>query len=165
MWLRHLPLTAFLLAMAVAAAPARAQEPAASHLAAARELVMTVGAYGTVDRLLPEIAQEIRQQTVTRPDLTKDLNEVLKTMDPDFARVRDQGIGLIARAYAKALTEPEIRDALVFFKTASGLKYAQAQADITEDVVESISAWAQLTERDIMAKVRIEMQKRGQVMQ
>lgn len=165
MWLRHLPLTAFLLATAFAAGPARAQEPAASHLAAARELVMTVGAYGTVDRLLPEIAQEIRQQTVTRPDLTKDLNEVLKMMDPDFARVRDQAIGLIARAYAKSLTESEIRDALVFFKTPSGMKYAQAQADITEDVVESISAWAQLTERDIMAKVRIEMQKRGQVMQ
>lgn len=168
MWPRSLPLTAILLAVALASMPARAQQtpqPTPTHIQAARELVVLVGSDGTIDRLLPEIVKEIRQQAITRPEIAKDLDEVLKGLDPEFKKARDQAVGLMALTYAKYMTEAEIRNVIVFFKTPAGMKYVQVQGDLTDDIVDQISAWSQLASRDMMAKVRVEMQKRGQVMQ
>ena len=165
MRLRSLSPALLLLAMLAAAQPARAQEPAASHLAAARELVVVGGAYGSLERVLPEITEEIKRQVVTRPELAKDLTEVLRTLQPEFDLQRDVGVGQVARAYAKNLTEPEIREVLAFFKSPVGAKYIKIQPDLTDDLVAVMTNWSQNVGEYAQTRVRAEMQKRGHQMQ
>src|SRR5687767_3180542 len=61
------------------AAPAAAQ-PSASHLALARELVNVTGMARSFDPMIPALQDQLKQAMVTRPELTKDLNEVLDGM-------------------------------------------------------------------------------------
>lgn len=151
--------------MLLAAAPIAAQELAASHLAAARDLVQLTGASTSIERIIPALAEDIRRQTVTRPELAKDLNDVLKAMQPEMDQQRAQAIGVAARSYAKFMTEPEIRDSITFFRSPAGIKYAKVQPEITEDLVSSLGAWSQLVAEYLQTRVRAEMLKRGHEMQ
>lgn len=166
MWMRPVTLSALCLgALLLASAPSSAQEPSPSHLAAARELVSATGASSSIDNIFPGLMDEIRRQSLTRPEIAKDLDEVLKALGPDLEVQKQQAVTLAARSYAKWLTEPEIRDALTFFKSASGVKYVKVQPDLTDDIIQSITSWSQLASEYVMARTRAEMQKRGHQMQ
>ena len=149
----------------LAAAPLAAQELTASHLAAARDLVQLTGASTSIERIIPALVEDIKRQTVTRPELTKDLAEILKTMQPEMDQQRVQALGVAARSYAKFMSEPEIRDAVAFFRSPAGTKYAKVQPEITEDLVSSLGAWSQLVAEYLQTRVRSEMLKRGHEMQ
>ena len=147
------------------ATPALAQEPSLDHLAAARELVVATGASTSIDRIIPALTEQVRRQIVTRPELSKDLNEVLSGMAPELEQQRQQGLLVAARAYAKLLTEAEIKDCLTFFRSPSGIKYVKIQPVLTEEVVETVTAWSQLAGEYIINRARAEMTKRGHQMQ
>ncbi len=161
--------TVFLPAFAVGllwiAGSAIAQEPSPSHIAAARELVSAAGASNSIDRIMPALTDEMRKQITTRPEMTKDLDEVLKAMAPELEQQRQQAYFVAARSYAKWLSEGEIRDAVTFFRSPAGLKYVQAQADITSDLVSTVGAWSQLAAEYVQTRVRSEMLKRGHQLQ
>lgn len=166
MWMRPVTLSRLCLgALLLAAAPCSAQEPTPAHVAAARELVSATGASSSIDNIFPGLIEEIRRQSVTRPEIAKDLDEVLKGLGPDLEVQKQQAVNLAARSYAKWLTEPEIRDALTFFKSPSGVKYVKIQPDLTDDIIQSITAWSQLAAEYVMARTRTEMLKRGHQMQ
>ena len=154
-----------LAATLVAGAPAIAQEPSVSHLTAARELIQFTGVLLSVDELLPSFTEEIRRQSVTRPELTKDLNEVLRGLEPELALQRQQIVNQAAQSYAKFLTESVIRDAITFFKSPSGAKYAKIQPDVTDDMLNKVQAWSQEASEYFMVRTRAELAKRGQVLQ
>ncbi|MBV9076277.1 MAG: DUF2059 domain-containing protein [Methylobacteriaceae bacterium] len=156
---------AALLLLALSALPGRAQEPSASHLAAARDLVQLVGSASTVDEMLPSFAEQIRRNNITRPELTKDLNDVLQKLEPEMQLQKQQIVTLVAKTYAKYLTEPEIRDTLAFFKTPAGAKYLAAQPQLVDAVVDDIANWAQQASDYLLVRVRAEMAKRGQQLQ
>lgn len=169
MWLSYVKLSALAVALALAAVgPGAAQqqeEPSASHLAAARELILLNGASVAVERIMPALVANVRRQAVTRPELTKDLEEVLKAMEPELEQQRQQALLVTARAYAKWLNEEEIKDAIAFFRSPSGAKYARLLPDITEEYVNSVSAWTQLASEYVMTRARAEMLKRGHQIQ
>jgi hypothetical protein len=166
MWMRPVTLWAALIGLSlVAAVPAAAQELSASHLAAARELVVAGGTGGSIDAIFPTLFEDIRRQSVTRPELSKDLNDVLKSLEAELETQRQQAMNIAARGYAKWLSEAEIRDALAFFTSASGKKYVTVLPDLTEDVVQSLTSWSQVASEYVMTRVRVEMTKRGHQMQ
>ncbi len=165
MRLRTVTLPALALGLALAGGPARAQEPSTNHLVAARELVLASGAANSIDRILPAIADEIRRQIVTRPELVKDLDEVLKNLQPEIEQQLQQALAIAARVYTKWLTEPEIKDAIAFFRSAAGTKFVKVQPELTDDVVNTVTAWSQLAAEYMMTRTRAEMGKRGHQMQ
>ena len=156
---------ATVLALGLATAPVLAQDISANHLAAARELVTAAGAITSIDRIVPALVDEIRKQTLTRPEMTKDLNEVITALAPDIEQQRQQAIFVAARSYAKFMTEQELKDAIAFFKSPTGQKYVKVQPELTEDLVTSVTAWSQLAAEYIQTRVRVEMLKRGHQMQ
>ncbi|WP_375460743.1 DUF2059 domain-containing protein [uncultured Enterovirga sp.] len=166
MRMRPVKLAAALLGcLVLAAGPSHAQEPGPAHMAAARELVVATGAGSSIDNIFPALITEIRQQAITRPEIAKDLDEVVKALQPELETQKQQAMNLAARAYAKWLTEAEVRDALTFFKSPSGMKYVMVQPDLTDDIVQSVTAWSQLASDYVMARTRAEMMKRGHQMQ
>lgn len=165
--MRRLPILSVLslLGLAALSAPVAAQEPSASQIAAARELVTVVGASGSIERILPALVDQIRRQAVTRPELGKDLEEVLKGLQPEIEQQRQQAYFIAARTYAKFMSEQEIRDAVVFFKTPSGAKYIQVLPELTDNLVNSITSWSELVGEYLQTRVRAEMMKRGHQLQ
>jgi len=106
-----------MLGLVLLGTPALAQEPTPGQLALARELVTMTGTISTIDTLIPSFAAQVRQQAVTRPDLSKDLDEVLKSLQPELDQRRQQIITASARVYAKYMSEAELKDVVTFFKT------------------------------------------------
>jgi hypothetical protein len=154
---------AMLLAGLAAVVPARAQqapEPTASHLAAARELVTIAGATASIDRII-----HIKRVSVTRPELAKDLDEVVKAMEPEFERQKQQGYALAARVYAAQMSEAELKEATTFFRSPAGKKYVEVLPTVTENLINDLTAWSQLAAEYTMTRVRAEMSKRGHQLQ
>lgn len=161
-WSRLAPLA---LCLALGAGPSVAQEPSPSHLAAARELIQATGSLSGIDEILPSLADAVRKQAATRPEMTKDLDEVLKSLAPELELQRQQAVNLATRVYAKWLTEPEIRETVTFFKTPVGAKFARVQPDLSDAVTNDIQAWTQQASEYVMVRTRVEMRKRGHEMQ
>jgi hypothetical protein len=152
---------AALVALVLLSTPVMAQEPSASHLAAARELIETTGVLTPVNDLIPTFTDQIRKQNVTRPELSKDLEDVLKAVQPEMQLQRQQITNVVSRTYAKWLTEAELKELTAFFKTPVGTKYNKVQPELVDDVVNDVQVWTQQASEYLMVRVRAEMGKRG----
>lgn len=149
---------------ASAAPAAPAVQPSQTHLDAARQLMDLTGVLGSVDDMLPTFAREIRQQNITRPDLGKDLDIVLKGLEPEMQLQRAQVYGVVARSYAKFFTEDELRQLITFFKSPLGAKFLKTQPALVDEVTDEVTAWSQQVSEYVMVRTRAEMTKRGQQM-
>lgn len=154
-----------LLLLGGAAAAQTAPEPSPSHLAAAREVIQLTGAMISIDEILPALTEDLKKQAVTRPEMVKDLDEVIKLLQPELGLQRQQAINVAARTYAKWLGEAEMRDVIAFYKTPAGAKWAQIQPALVEDVVAALTGWSQEAAEYVMIRTRAEMAKRGHQMQ
>ena len=160
---------AILCALALWSIPASAQQAAApkppaytaGHLAAARELIQMTGGLTAVDEMLPAFGDQIKKASVARPELSKDLDDVLAKLKPELDMQKQQAVNLVATTYAKFLTEQEIRDTIAFFKTPSGAKYIGIQSQLVDEAVDDVTAWSQQAGEYVMVRVRAEMGKRG----
>jgi hypothetical protein len=157
---------ALALALALVAGNAAAQtEPSPTHLAAAREVIQLTGAMISIDEILPALTEDLKKQAVTRPEMVKDLDEVIKLLQPELGLQRQQALNVAARTYAKWLSEAEMRDVIAFYKTPSGAKWSQIQPALVEDVVTALTGWSQEAAEYVMVRTRAEMAKRGHQMQ
>lgn len=155
------------LALAASSSVAQTSPPEASptHLAAARELIQATGSLTGIDEMIPAFVEGVRKQGETRPEMKKDLDEVLKGLSPELELLRQQAINVATRAYAHLMSEPEIREVVAFFKTPVGAKFAKLQADLSENVMSDVQAWSQQASEYVMVRARVEMRKRGHEMQ
>ena len=155
-------LFACLAVIALMGGVARAQEPSPSHLAAARELLLMTGSLELDRGPDPAIPGEaIKRRQVTRPEITKDLNEVIELLKPEMELQRQQMINAGAKVYAQHFTEPQLKDVIAFFKTPSGQAYLKEQPQLVDDVVNAVEVWTQQVSEYMMVRVRAEMAKRG----
>lgn len=148
-------------------APQAPAEPeiTASHLALAREVMLSSGIGRSFDSIIPTMADQIRKNAVTRPDLGKDLDEVLKGLDPEMTLQKNRLIEIAARIYAKRLTEAELKDIIAFFRSPAGKRYVETQPQILDDMVGAMQDWTQEVSEYIMVRTRAEMGKRGHSLQ
>ena len=148
-------------------APQAPAEPeiTASHLALAREVMMSSGISRSFDSIIPTMADQIRKNAVTRPDLGKDLDEVLKGLEPEMTLQKNRLIDIASRIYAKRLTEAELREIIVFFRSPAGKRYVETQPQILDDMVGAMQDWTQEVSEYIMVRTRAEMGKRGHSLQ
>ncbi|MCJ2029731.1 DUF2059 domain-containing protein [Methylobacterium sp. J-043] len=147
--------------------PAPAPEPdlSAAHLALAREVMLSSGIARSFDSIIPTMAEQIRKNAVTRPDLAKDLDEVLKGLDSEMELQKQRLITIAARIYAKRLNEAELKDIVAFFRSPAGKRYVETQPQILDDMVGAMQDWTQEVSEYIMVRTRAEMGKRGHQLQ
>ena len=163
------PLAALVLSLGAAGAqqpaplPAQnaAPTPAPSHLAAARDVAVSSGIVRSIDVIPPQLYERIREQLVARPELTKDLNEVMAALQPEMDLQKQKIVNDIALIYAQALTEAELKDVIAFFKSPSGKKYVESQPVVLDEMVREMQSWSQDLAEYVMVRIRAEMQKRG----
>jgi hypothetical protein len=164
------------LTLGVFAVPALAQQPSAppaqaqtqyapSHLVLAREVAIGSGLTRSFDAIIPQFSEQIKQQAVTRPELTKDLDATLVALAPEMELQKQQMIATTARVFASRLSEAELKEVAAFFKSGAGQKYVQTQPLVLDELVREMQTWTQNVAEYLMVRVRAEMAKRGHQMQ
>ncbi|AWN41909.1 DUF2059 domain-containing protein [Methylobacterium durans] len=147
--------------------PAKPATPAISpnHLALAREVMLGSGIARSFDSIIPAFAEQIRKQALTRPELQKDLDEVLKGLEPEMELQKQRMIGIAAGIYAKQLSEAELQEIATFFRSPAGKRYVETQPQVLDDMVGAMQTWTQDVSEYVMVRVRAEMGKRGHQLQ
>lgn len=139
--------------------------PTPTHLALAREVLLNSGIARSFDSIIPAFGDQIRQNAVTRPELSKDLNEVLIGLAPEMEMQKQAMIDTGARIYAERLSEAELTDIAAFFRSPAGKRYVETQPQVLDSIVQAMQSWTQEASEYVMVRVRAEMMKRGHQMQ
>ncbi|MGA3304126.1 MAG: DUF2059 domain-containing protein [Methylovirgula sp.] len=144
-------------------APATADaEPSASHLAAARELVLATGMKRTFDAAIPDLLNKIGDSyRQTEPGLLPDLVPVLNTLKTEFASRTDELVDKAAHIYAKLLTEEQIHATVAFFTSDAGKKYIEVQPIFFNATINAMQDWHDKVSQEIIQRMRDEMKKKG----
>ncbi|MCJ2064093.1 DUF2059 domain-containing protein [Methylobacterium sp. J-088] len=136
-----------------------------NHLALAREVMLSSGIARSFDSVLPAFADQIRKQSVTRPELAKDLDDVLASLQPEMELQKQRMIDIAARTYATKFSEAELQEIATFFRSPAGKHYVEAQPQLLDEMVQEMQDWTQDVSEYVMVRVRAEMGKRGHQMQ
>ncbi len=138
-------------------------EPASpSHLAAARVLVVASGMSRSFSVVIPQFMDQIGSSLAqTRPELIRDLNDVLAQLKPEFDKFADEMDDIAAQIFAKQLSEADLKAAVAFFDSPAGRQYVATQPAVLTDIVTAMQGWQGKVSTDMMTRVREEMKKRG----
>ena len=152
-------------ALAQPAAQPPAAQPSPAQIAAAREVAISSGMTRSFDAILPQFGEQIRKQAVSRPEIVKDLDDVLAKLQPELELQKQVMINNSARILAQNLTEAELKEVANFFKSAAGKRYVQTQPKVLDEIVRTMQTWTESVSEYVMVRVRAEMNKRGHAMQ
>jgi hypothetical protein len=147
---------------ALFATPAFAQAPSAEQIKAAREVIEVSGAADSVKDIVPIFMDEAKRTfTRTRPEIAKDLDEVLKALTPEFTQRKEALMTEIATVYAERFSPQELAEIKAFYLTPTGKKLVENLPGVLQASYEKTSAWSQKMSQDIVTRLRQEMRKRG----
>jgi hypothetical protein len=139
-----------------------AQQPSASALATAKELITVKGAAALWEPLVPGVIEQAKSVFLqTNPMLGKDLNEVAAKLRTDYAPRKAEVLNDVAKLYAARFTEQELKDALAFYKSPLGRKMVTEEPNILDQSMRNAQNWANRLSEEIIGKMRAEMKKRG----
>jgi hypothetical protein len=146
------------------AQPAPAPQISPSHLAVARDVVVLSGMTRTFDVIPPEMNEQIKKNMGGRPEVAKDLDQVIEGMKPEMELQKQQMVTTAARVYASRMSEADLKEIAAFFKSPIGKKYVETQPQILDSMVVEIQNWTKQLAEYVMVRVRAEMSKRGHTM-
>ncbi|MFG1423698.1 DUF2059 domain-containing protein [Roseixanthobacter liquoris] len=137
-------------------------QPSAGQMQAARDLVNANGEArafnGVIANLVDGAALGFLQ---TNPDLAPQLRDVAVALRPEFEKRQAEIIDMVAASYAQRFTEAELKEALAFYKSATGQKLVNDRPAIVQQAVQNIQAWSAQLNSDALERIRAEMKKRG----
>ena len=138
------------------------QPASKSHLDAAAELMSQVGASKMFDAFIPNMQSQITGLvTRTRPELLNDLKGAISEVQPEFEKQKEQLLQSAVQIFARAMTEQEIKETLVFIKTPTGQKFLDMQGQAVNSIVVMLDQWSKQMAVDMFARVREVMKKKG----
>jgi uncharacterized protein len=140
----------------------QAQQPSASAIATAKELITVAGATTLFAPLIAGVVEQAKNLYLQQdPSLAKDLNEIAtqlrNDLQPRFTELTDE----VARLYATNFTDQELKEILTFYKTASGKKLLAEQPRLVDSSMKFAQDWANRLSDQVVVKMRDELKKRG----
>ena len=163
---RMLSAAALVMGLVLAGAPASAQTadkpPSPAAIAAAKEILVMKNAGAMYAAAVPNIVQQTKDQLLqSNLNYQKDLNEVAVIVAQKMAG-REQEIGDgMAKIYATAFTEQELKDLVTFYKSPLGAKLLSTEPRAIQASMGYMNQWAQQFAETINGEFRAEMRKRG----
>jgi hypothetical protein len=157
-------LGASILALAIAASigTAGAQQPSATAMLTAKELITVKGAASLYEPLIPGVIEQAKSVFMqANPTLGKDLNEVATKLRAEYASRSADVVNDVAKLYAARFTEQELKDVLAFYKSPLGRKMLKEEPDILDQSMKNAQTWANRLSEEIFIRIRAEMKKRG----
>lgn len=153
--------------MLIAGAPvltstAKAQQPPASAIAVAKELVILKGAAAMFDPIIPGVIESAKNALVpTNPNLSRELNEVSAQLRKEYEPQRAVLLNEVATVYAQRFSEQELKDLIAFYKTPLGKKVLTDEPAAVDQSLKRAQEWANAFSEKIFARFSQEMKKKG----
>ena len=139
-----------------------APPPSAAMVMLAREVVDASGAASTFDNVVPAFIEQAKGMIQQgNPDLGTHLKEIGDAIKPEFQKRTNDLVQLIAYTYAQKFTEDELRKLLAFYKSPEGQKLVKTMPSILEESFSRSQDWSNAVSREIVARFRLELEKRG----
>jgi uncharacterized protein len=164
------------MGLALAGAPAYAQQPAAKQaapapalkpaspaaIAAAKEILAMKNANAMYASAVPNIVDQTKNALVqSNLNYQKDLNEVAVIVAKNLAG-KEQEIGDgMAKIYANEFTEQELKDLVTFYKSPLGQKLLATEPRAIQFSMSYMNQWGQIFAQTVNEQFRAEMKKRG----
>lgn len=149
------------LSPAFAQAPA-SETPSAEQIKAARDVIDVSGAAASIKDIVPIFLDEAKNTlTRTRPEIANDLNEAIKTVEPEFLQRKEDLMNDIATVYAQRFSAQELTEIKAFYTSETGKKLVQNLPGVLQASYERTQVWSQRMSTDIIGRLRQEMKKRG----
>ncbi len=141
---------------------ASAQQPSASAVTTAREILDSKASFAMFEPLVPGVIESAKNVLLQQsPNLQKDLNETAATLRtqlaPRISELKDE----IAKLYAARFTEAELKELQTFFKSPTGKKLLQEEPRFVEASLGFAQGWANRLSEEVLGKFRAEMKKKG----
>ncbi len=150
------------LALIAACAPAWSQQPSASAIATAKELITLKGGTAIYEPIVPGIIERARRVLLqANPMLGKPLGDVAGKLRADIGARGAELVNEAAKLYALRFTEQELKDALAFYKTPLGRKMVEEEPKILDQSLKDAQIWADKLSEEVIGKFRSEMRKLG----
>jgi hypothetical protein len=153
---------AAMLAACLLSAPALAQQPPPSAIAAARQLVELKGGAAMFDPVIVSVIEQTKAALLqTNPQLAKDLNDVAAQLRNEFTPRRNELMNEAAKLYATAFTEQEIKDMTTFYRSPLGSKMLTTEPRVIDQTFNYVEQWGPRVAEEAMTRFRAEMKKKG----
>ena len=150
------------LGLLLSSATVGAQQPSATAIATAKELITVKGTTALYDPILIGVVEKAKGVFLqTNPMLQKDLNEVAAKLRTELAPRIAEVVNETARLYASRFTEQELKDAIAFYKSPLGRKLLAEEPALADQSMRSAATWADKLSEEVMNKMRAEMRRRG----
>jgi uncharacterized protein len=160
--LRRLAIILAIAGTSLAAIPVRAQEPTASAIATARELLTIKGALQVFEPAVPGVIESVKNSLLpTNLNVSRELNEVAEQLHKEYTPKRAEIITIVARAYARHFTEQEMKQMITFYKSPLGQKMLKEEPAAADESFKDAQEWANTLSETVMARFRSEMAKKG----
>ena len=141
---------------------AEAQQPSATAIQTAKEIVNVTGAMALFNPLIPGVIEQAKNLFLQQnPGLSKDLNEITIKMRADLTPRFGELTSEVAKLYASHFTEAELKELLAFYKTPVGMKLIVEQPKVGEEGLKFAQTWANNLSDEVIVKMRDELKKRG----
>lgn len=141
---------------------AKTAPPSAAQVQLARDIIDASGAARAFEPILPSIVQQTYAQLVQQnPDLQKQLLEVAQSLGPEFLKRQPEVVDIMVQSYASHFTEPELKDLVTFYHSATGKKLVTELPLVLEESFAKAREWGTKIQEQVTARIREEMAKRG----
>ncbi len=147
-----------MLGSAVAQAP---KPPSAAAIGYAKEILTSKNVSAIYQGAVPGLVQRTKDVLLqSNLNYQKDLNEVAVQVAKDSLAAKEIGEEM-ARIYATAFTEQELKELAAFYKSPLGVKVIAQEPVAFNAARQYMDQWAQKFGEEINGKFRAEMKKRG----
>ncbi len=152
---RGLALALATAATLAAAAPSHAEDDITdAHLKAAREAVAAIHATDMYDSILPQAADALKHELIQKnPDLT---DSIVATVDAKALEIASRRADLekeAALAYARSMSEADLKAIADFYRTPAGLALLDKGPIVTREVGKAAQIWQAGIARDLAEEV------------
>lgn len=160
--IRHSLAGAF-LSFALLCGPSFAQPaPTPEHIKVARDVVISSGMSQSFDAIYGEFVSGVRQSVgTTRPEIKKDMEEVLTALKADADAKREEITDSAARVFATKMSEADLKEVAAFFNSPVGQRYNSFRPQIIDEIFTLIQPWSIATSNLLFDRFNAEMRKRG----
>jgi uncharacterized protein len=153
------------LCLSVAMASPAAFATDAAAVVTAKQVLAVTSATTMFQPLIAGVVEQARLLYLQQnPGLTKDLTDVANKMRADLQPRFSELVDEMAKMYADAFTDKELKEILAFYQSPTGKKLIGQQPKLVDASMNFAQDWANKLSDEVTAKMREELVKRGHKM-
>jgi hypothetical protein len=144
------------------AKPAAAANPSPASILIAKQIIEIKGVKAMFEPIVRGVVEKAKNVFMqTNFMWSKDLTEVAVIVNKDYDSRSNELVDATARIYASHFTEQELKTLLAFYQSPLGRKTLLEEPKAMDESMRNAATWADNLSEDVMAKMRVEMKKRG----